>query len=204
MAGPEVRGGSGSSAATASCLTFDGPDPKRPSPGIRSLGMERCSALKYASSLVSEGRRPGGLANPEYHAGMADPRLSKRVANITESSTLAIDAKAKALKAAGENIIGFGAGEPDFPTPRAHRRGRRASAPTPSITTTPRPQGSPNLRAAIADEDRHATPAIEVTPDQRARLERRQARPLQRVPVDDRPRRRGASSPPPTGSATRR
>jgi aspartate/methionine/tyrosine aminotransferase len=37
--------------------------------------------------------------------------------NITESSTLAIDAKAKALKVAGENVIGFGAGEPDFPTP---------------------------------------------------------------------------------------
>jgi aspartate/methionine/tyrosine aminotransferase len=44
-------------------------------------------------------------------------RLSRRVSEITESSTLAIDAKAKALKAAGENVIGFGAGEPDFPTP---------------------------------------------------------------------------------------
>ncbi|HEV3505029.1 MAG TPA: aspartate aminotransferase, partial [Actinomycetes bacterium] len=45
------------------------------------------------------------------------PRISRRVAAIAESATLAIDAKAKALKAAGEDVIGFGAGEPDFPTP---------------------------------------------------------------------------------------
>src|ERR1700741_2247424 len=44
-------------------------------------------------------------------------RLSRRVDAITESATLAVDAKAKALKAAGEPVIGFGAGEPDFPTP---------------------------------------------------------------------------------------
>jgi aspartate aminotransferase len=44
-------------------------------------------------------------------------RISRKVAGITESATLAVDAKAKALKAAGEDVIGFGAGEPDFPTP---------------------------------------------------------------------------------------
>jgi aspartate aminotransferase len=44
-------------------------------------------------------------------------RISKRIAAIAESQTLAVDAKAKALKAAGEDVIGFGAGEPDFPTP---------------------------------------------------------------------------------------
>ena len=44
-------------------------------------------------------------------------RISKRIGSIAESATLAVDAKAKALKAAGENVIGFGAGEPDFPTP---------------------------------------------------------------------------------------
>ena len=44
-------------------------------------------------------------------------RTSARLAAIAESATLAVDAKAKALKAAGENVIGFGAGEPDFPTP---------------------------------------------------------------------------------------
>ncbi|TVR26600.1 MAG: pyridoxal phosphate-dependent aminotransferase [Ilumatobacter sp.] len=44
-------------------------------------------------------------------------RTSARLASIAPSATLAVDAKAKALQAAGENVIGFGAGEPDFPTP---------------------------------------------------------------------------------------
>ena len=44
-------------------------------------------------------------------------RVSKRIAAIAESATLAVDSKAKALKAAGRPVIGFGAGEPDFPTP---------------------------------------------------------------------------------------
>ncbi len=44
-------------------------------------------------------------------------RTSNRLAAIAPSATLAVDAKAKALKAQGENVVGFGAGEPDFPTP---------------------------------------------------------------------------------------
>lgn len=52
----------------------------------------------------------------------ARPRISARISAIAESATLAVDAKAKALKAAGRPVIGFGAGEPDFPTQigRAH------------------------------------------------------------------------------------
>lgn len=50
-------------------------------------------------------------------ASARDQRLSIRVGAIAESATLAVDARAKALKAAGEPVIGFGAGEPDFPTP---------------------------------------------------------------------------------------
>ncbi len=42
-------------------------------------------------------------------------RISHRIGGIAESATLAVDAKAKALKAAGRPVIGFGAGEPDFP-----------------------------------------------------------------------------------------
>jgi len=45
-------------------------------------------------------------------------RTSKRLAAIAPSATLAVDAKAKAMKAEGEDVIGFGAGEPDFPTPQ--------------------------------------------------------------------------------------
>src|SRR6201986_5216826 len=51
------------------------------------------------------------------HGGMPSTRISARVSAISESATLAVDAKAKALKAAGRPVIGFGAGEPDFPTP---------------------------------------------------------------------------------------
>jgi aspartate/methionine/tyrosine aminotransferase len=49
----------------------------------------------------------------------ARPRVSARIGGIAESATLAVDAKAKALKAAGRPVIGNGAGEPDFPTPAA-------------------------------------------------------------------------------------
>ncbi|NEE00272.1 pyridoxal phosphate-dependent aminotransferase [Phytoactinopolyspora halotolerans] len=55
---------------------------------------------------------PSGAA-----AGTSRPRISRRIGSITESATLAVDAKAKALKAAGRPVIGFGAGEPDFSTP---------------------------------------------------------------------------------------
>ena len=57
---------------------------------------------------------PGGII-----ARMSEPkpRVSRRIAAIAESATLAVDSKAKALKAAGRPVIGFGAGEPDFPTP---------------------------------------------------------------------------------------
>jgi aspartate/methionine/tyrosine aminotransferase len=78
------------------------------------------------------------------------PRLSQTVLRITESSTLAIDAKAKALKAAGENVIGFGAGEPDFPTPdHIVHAAIEAAKHAPYHHYTPS-AGLPELRAAIA------------------------------------------------------
>ena len=49
---------------------------------------------------------------------MADwQTLSDRINNVAPSATLAVDSKAKAMKAAGVDVIGFGAGEPNFPTP---------------------------------------------------------------------------------------
>lgn len=54
---------------------------------------------------------------PDQSLRPADRRVSARIGAIAESATLAVDAKAKALKAAGRPVIGFGAGEPDFPTP---------------------------------------------------------------------------------------
>ncbi len=81
---------------------------------------------------------------------MPHARLSTRATGITESSTLAIDTKAKALKAAGENVIGFGAGEPDFPTPPHIVEAAVEAARHPLYHKyTPAP-GLPELRAAIA------------------------------------------------------
>ena len=54
--------------------------------------------------------------SPQSNASTGS-RISRRIGAIAESATLAVDAKAKALKAAGRPVIGFGAGEPDFPTP---------------------------------------------------------------------------------------
>ncbi|HEV2755884.1 MAG TPA: pyridoxal phosphate-dependent aminotransferase [Actinomycetota bacterium] len=77
-------------------------------------------------------------------------RISERVGRITESSTLAIDAKAKALKAAGENVIGFGAGEPDFPTPPHIVEAAAEAAHHPVYHRYTPAGGLPELRAAIA------------------------------------------------------
>ncbi|HVE94661.1 MAG TPA: pyridoxal phosphate-dependent aminotransferase [Acidimicrobiales bacterium] len=77
-------------------------------------------------------------------------RLSKRIAAVAPSATLAIDAKAKALVAAGEDIVGFGAGEPDFPTPEAIVEAAAAACRDPkNHRYTPIP-GLPELRTAIA------------------------------------------------------
>jgi aspartate aminotransferase len=79
-------------------------------------------------------------------------RLSDKVLAITESSTLAIDAKAKALKAAGQNVIGFGAGEPDFDTPRHIVEAAAEATHNPKFHRYTPAAGLPELRAAIAEK----------------------------------------------------
>ncbi len=77
-------------------------------------------------------------------------RVSTRVAAIGESATLAVDAKAKALKAAGRPVIGFGAGEPDFPTPPEIVEAAVAAARDPRNHRYTPVAGLPELREAIA------------------------------------------------------
>ena len=77
-------------------------------------------------------------------------RISARIAAIQESATLAVDAKAKALKAAGENVIGFGAGEPDFPTPAHVVDAAVAACRDPRFHHYSPTPGLPELREAIA------------------------------------------------------
>ena len=92
-------------------------------------------------------------------------RVSARIAAITESATLAVDGKAKALKAAGRPVIGFGAGEPDFPTPDYIVEA--AAAATKVVANhryTPTP-GLPDLRQAIVDKTKRDS-GYEITVDQ--------------------------------------
>jgi len=77
-------------------------------------------------------------------------RISTRVSAVTESATLAIDAKAKALKAAGEPVIGFGAGEPDFATPEHIVDAAVAACRDPKNHKYTPAGGLPELRAAVA------------------------------------------------------
>jgi aspartate aminotransferase len=83
---------------------------------------------------------------------MPTRRISARVSAISESATLAVDAKAKALKAAGRPVIGFGAGEPDFPTPGYIVEAAQKAAAEPRFHKYTPAAGLPELRKAIADK----------------------------------------------------
>jgi len=92
-------------------------------------------------------------------------RISGRIAAIAESATLAVDAKAKALKAAGRPVIGFGAGEPDFPTPDYIVSAAASAAGVPAnhrYTPTP---GLPELRDAIVAKTKRDSNYV-ITADQ--------------------------------------
>ncbi|MBG6182346.1 aspartate/methionine/tyrosine aminotransferase [Arthrobacter sp. CAN_A214] len=80
------------------------------------------------------------------------PRISRRIASIAESATLAVDAKAKALKAAGRPVIGFGVGEPDFPTPDYIVEAAVDAARQPRFHRYSPAGGLPELKQAIADK----------------------------------------------------
>ncbi|MEM9607464.1 MAG: pyridoxal phosphate-dependent aminotransferase [Actinomycetota bacterium] len=77
-------------------------------------------------------------------------RISARVSRITPSATLAVTARAKELRAAGENVIGFGAGEPDFPTPAAIVEAAVAACADPASHAYTPAGGLPALKEAIA------------------------------------------------------
>ena len=75
-----------------------------------------------------------------------------RLSAIAESATLAVDAKAKALKAAGRPVIGFGAGEPDFPTPGYIVEAAQRACAEPRFHKYTPAAGLPELRQAVADK----------------------------------------------------
>jgi aspartate aminotransferase len=92
-------------------------------------------------------------------------RISARVAAITESATLAVDAKAKALKAAGRPVIGFGAGEPDFPTPDYIVQAAARACAEPRFHHYTPAAGLPELREAVAAKTARDS-GLQVSPGQ--------------------------------------
>lgn len=89
---------------------------------------------------------------PDPSVRPADRRVSARIGAIAESATLAVDAKAKALKAAGRPVIGFGAGEPDFPTPDYIVDAAVQACRDPRFHRYTPAGGLPELKKAIAEK----------------------------------------------------
>jgi len=115
-------------------------------------------------------------------------KISRRAASLTPSLTLAIDSKAKQMKADGLDVVGFGAGEPDFDTPQ-HIKDAAAKASPPA---SPNTRLLPASRAAGGHRRQTQTrerPHLQALPDHR--LLRRQAFLLQRHLCHLRRRRRG-------------
>ncbi len=83
---------------------------------------------------------------------MSTERLSRRISAIAESATMAVDARAKALKAAGQPIIGFGAGEPDFATPQHIVEAAVAACMDPANHKYTPAGGLPELREALVEK----------------------------------------------------
>ncbi|MDA8300751.1 MAG: pyridoxal phosphate-dependent aminotransferase [Actinomycetota bacterium] len=92
-------------------------------------------------------------------------RVSARAAAVAESATLAVDAKAKALRAAGEDVVGFGAGEPDFPTPEHIVEAAASACRDPRNHHYTPTAGLAELREAIAAKTARDS-GFEVAPSQ--------------------------------------
>jgi aspartate aminotransferase len=107
----------------------------------------------------------GTAAPPSLTEQHVRHRISARIGGIAESATLAVDAKAKALKAAGRPVIGFGAGEPDFPTPAPIVAAAQAACADPKNHRYTPAAGLPELRAAVAEKTKRDS-GLEVTAGQ--------------------------------------
>jgi aspartate aminotransferase len=102
---------------------------------------------------------------PSTELPPAARRISRRIGAIAESATLAVDAKAKALKAAGKPVIGFGAGEPDFATPDYIVEAAIAAARNPAMHRYTPAGGLPALKEAIVAKTARDS-GLQLTPGQ--------------------------------------
>src|SRR5256886_230624 len=98
---------------------------------------------RTAAHATVTGCQDGDMTSPH-------PRISARVSAIAESATLAVDTRAKALRAAGRPVIGFGAGEPDFPTPGYIVEAAQRACAEPRFHKYTPAAGLPELREAVA------------------------------------------------------
>lgn len=134
--------------------------------GTRRGPVRRASdARPDTEPLCHYGRVSQTPAAPSSSSPTSARRVSTRVAAIAESATLAVDAKAKALKAAGRPVIGFGAGEPDFPTPGYIVEAAVAACSVPANHRYTPAAGLPDLREAIAAKTLRDS-GYEVSPNQ--------------------------------------
>lgn len=107
-----------------------------------------------ADSTPADGLRGTPEDHTRHRSATPDApreRISQRIGAISPSATLAVDATAKALKAQGRPVIGFGAGEPDFPTPPHIVQAAVEAAQDPAMHRYSPAAGLPALREAIAD-----------------------------------------------------
>ena len=98
--------------------------------------------------------QPGPAGSASAPGTPRDRRVSQRIGSIAESATLKVDAKAKALKAEGRPVIGFGAGEPDFPTPSYVVEAAVEACRDPRNHRYTPAGGLPELKKAIAEKTR--------------------------------------------------
>src|SRR5437667_5943303 len=110
---------------------------------LTSVSTAKCKALQFPLELPCPARY--------LFAGIMNYRISQRAASLSPSLTLAIDAKAKQMKAEGLDVVGFGAGEPDFDTPQ-HIKDAAIKALADGFTKYTPSSGIPELRQAIADK----------------------------------------------------
>jgi aspartate aminotransferase len=132
----------GMSAAPASPTSTPAPDHAMPAP-------DQATSVRHQDTPATDRATPGGSGTVAPSAS-GRAVLSARVGGLAPSATLAVDAKAKALRAQGVDVVGFGAGEPDFPTPPAIVEAAVAACRDPRMHRYTPTAGLPELRAAIA------------------------------------------------------
>ncbi len=128
---------------------MSGPATSGPARARRPYDGAMTSDSPAQPAAATTGTTGSGAGTPR---GARARRVSRRIGAIAESATLKVDAKAKALKAEGRPVIGFGAGEPDFPTPAYVVEAAVEACRDPRNHRYTPAGGLPELKKAIAEK----------------------------------------------------